>query len=129
MTLIELFGTMAMGFTISTFVLKTGRRILGMLSAGFWLLLAVTAYTSSTALWDAYYGLFMLSSIMVFACALLPVILREKKEEDIEVDDDESELMENIKESEEDRERIDRIFRPHKSRRRMSNFAKTGRIK
>lgn len=132
--IIGIFGFMAMGFTIATFVLKTGRMILGFLSAGVWILLAVTAYTSSAALWDAYYALFMLSAIMVFACALLPAILRERKEGEPSLDDidrEDKDILSDIEAGEKDRERMDRLFGNRKRRKKskMPYIAKTGRIK
>jgi hypothetical protein len=132
--LLAIFGAMAMGFTIATFVLKTGRMILGFLSAGFWILLAVTAYTSSEAMWDAYYGLFMLSGIMVFACALLPAILKERKEDEPTLDDidgEDKDILSDIEAGEKDRTRMDRLFGNRKRRKKskMPYIARTGRIK
>lgn len=109
-----LYAFMFLGIVslIAALALKSGRMILCFLSAGAWLLLAIYGYVNSDALWDIYYGLFLLASIMTFACALLPAILKEKPEEETSADDygEDTQLMGDIKAAEEDREKFNRIF-------------------
>ena len=122
-------------FTVATFALKTGRAILAFAACGAWVLLGVDAYDSSTTTWDAYYGLFWLSMGMVFVCALVPALLREKKEEDInpldEFDGEDRDFMEADETNNKDEARLDRLMGGSRRRRRvgMSTFAKTGKEK
>ena len=127
------FIALALGLTISTFALKSGRAILAFASAGGWVLLGVYSYTRFVALWDIYYALFWLSMGMVFACVLVPVVLREKKEEDISVEDideyGDKDLLADIEAGEKDKERLDRLFgtRTRQPHRRLSRFARIGK--
>jgi hypothetical protein len=83
------FIALALGLFIATFALKSGRRILAFASAGAWMLLGVYSYTKFLAVWDIYYSLFWLSMGLVLVCVLIPVILREKREEDLTPEVDE----------------------------------------
>jgi len=83
------FMILALGLFIATFALKSGRRILAFASAGAWMLLGVYSYTRFIDLWDIYYSLFWLSMGMVLVCVLIPVILREKTEDDLSPEVDE----------------------------------------
>jgi len=127
------FIALALGLTIATFALKSGRAILAFAGAGAWMLLGVYSYTRFTTLWDIYYALFWLSMGMVFACVLVPAILREKKEEDISVEDideyGDRDLLADIEAGEKDKERLDKLFgsRRRPPRRRLSRFARTGK--
>jgi len=129
--LLCLFGFMALTATIATFAIKSGRAILSFAAAGMWILMAVTSYVESTAMWDIYYGLFMLCGIMVFACALMASTGREKEEaeEDDGIDEVDRPLYESLKKDEEDRGRLDKLFgsRTRRPRRRLSRFARTGK--
>lgn len=110
MTLIA-FVLLALGLMIATFALKSGRRILAFATAGAWMVLGAYCYTKYVTLWDVYYALFWLSAGMVIVCALIPVILRERKEDVAEEDyGDDRELIEDIKAGEADEARMDRIF-------------------
>lgn len=125
--------------TIATFALTSGRRILGWVSAGFWVITGVASYTASGTLWDIYYALFWLSMILVLVMSFVPAMLKEKKEEDVDmlegIDDADRPLAEDIQKSEHDRDNYNRLFGKRKigdksfRPRRSSNFAKTGRIK
>lgn len=129
MTLIA-FIVLAMGLTIATFALKSGRGILAFASAGAWVLLGVYSYTRYDTLWDIYYALFWLSMGMTIACALIPAILREKKEIEPTIDDfeEDRDLMADIETGEKDRARMDRLFGPRRHRpRKLSRFARTGK--
>lgn len=113
MTLLA-FIILAGGLTVATFALKSGRKILCWASAGAWLLLGVYSYTQYAVVWDIYYALFMLSMIMVFACALIPAVLREKKEEDPdmleEFDEVDRPLAKDIMATNKDRKNYDMLF-------------------
>lgn len=89
------FIVLALGLTIGTFVLKTGRRILAFASAGAWIVLSAFSYVRSEQAWDVYYALFMFAAIMTFAMALVPAVLREKKE--IEITAEEADEQRNMK--------------------------------
>lgn len=125
------FVVLALGLLIAAFALSSGRKLLAFASAGAWALLGVYSYTKSASLWDVYYSLFWLAMAMTFACALIPAVLREKKEEPAVEDTDEygdKDLLADLEASEKDRERFDKLFGPrrHRPRRRLSRFAKTG---
>jgi len=87
--ILAVFGILALGLFISTFAVPRGRVILAFASAGAWMLLGVYSYTKSVAVWDIYYSLFWLSMGLVFVCVLIPVILREKKDDEPELEFDE----------------------------------------
>jgi len=126
---LALFGILALGFSVATFALKEGRRILCWVSAGTWLLLGITGYNYSDALWDTYYALFLFSEIMVLTFALLPVALREKKEPE-EIDEfaeENRELIDDVERSERDKTNYDRLFRNRKKRAKLSKFNRTGK--
>lgn len=120
MTLIA-FVMLALGFTIATFILQSGRTILAFASAGGWIVLAVYSYTRSTATWDIYYALFWLGCGLAFALVLVPAVLREKKEKDISVEDvdeyGDKELLADIEASERDKKRLDKLFGTRRARR------------
>ena len=78
-----------MGMFIATFAVPQGRVILAFASAGAWMLLGVYSYSKFLVLWDIHYSLFWLSMGLVFVCVLIPVILREKREEDLTPEFDE----------------------------------------
>lgn len=124
---------LALGLTISTFALKSGRTILAFASAGAWVILGVYSYTQSTATWDIYYALFWLSMGMVLVCVLVPAVLREKKEEDISADDideyGDKDLMADMETNRKDKERFDKLSgsRKQRPRKRLSRFARTGK--
>lgn len=82
-----IFLILALVPTIGMFALKSGRKILGFIAAGGWLLLGIYSYTQSAEAWDIDYGLFWLSMAAVLACALVPSLLKEQKEEEPEPDD------------------------------------------
>ena len=82
MVLVGILLALACGVSVSTFVIKSGRRILGFVSAGLWLLAGIASYLQSSSTWDIYYGIFWLSMGMVLAMGLVAAILREKKEEE-----------------------------------------------
>lgn len=137
MTELFAFIFLALVPTISAFAIPSGRRILGFVSAGTWLLLGIYSYMSSetpaTGAWDINFALFFLSCGMVIVMSLISAILKEKKEIEPELDDyfpEDRELIEDIDEQERDRERFDRIFRGSGKRRKksiqMSVWAKTG---
>jgi len=87
--LLAVLSGLALALFIATFALKSGRRILAFASAGAWMLLGVYSYTKFVAVWDIYYSLFWLSMGLVLVCVLIPVILREKTEDDLSPEVDE----------------------------------------
>lgn len=112
--------------TIAMFALKSGRQILGFTAAGAWLLLGIFAYTKHTATWDIEYALFWLSMIMVLACSLIPLTLRENTEYDVTVDDvgddDDKEIIRENESIRRDQRRFKTLYgtRKHQSLKRWS---------
>lgn len=131
------FVILALAPTIAAFAISSGRRVLGFISTGTWVILGVYSYMSSTTpasgQWDIFFALFWLSCGMAIVMSLVSAILKERKEIEPELDDyfpEDRELIEDIDEQERDRERFDRIFRGSGKRRKKSNqlsvWAKTG---
>ena len=125
------FVILVVGMTIATFALKSGRMIMAFVSAGAWALMGIYCYTLSIQTWDIYYSIFWLSMGMTLVCSLIPTLLREKKENDIgiEDEDDDAELMADIESHEKDREKYDRLFGRSKHRKRKNFYARTGLAK
>ena len=108
------FIILALVPTIATFALKSGKRILGVVSSGTWMILSAYCYTKYVALWDVYYALFWLSAVMVLAMILVPNSLKENKDNDVDMlegfDEADRPLAEDIWKSEKDRDNYNRLF-------------------
>jgi hypothetical protein len=129
------FVFLALVPTIAAFALKSGRWILAVVASGGWALLGVFNYTQSSELWDIYYSLFWLSMGMTIVCILVPTLLREKKEADIDplegVDEEDKPLIADYQADNKDRKRVDMLMgrKRRRPRPRLSSFAKTGKEK
>ena len=79
MTLLAILATIAIIFTIATYVLK--KPVLAFAGGGFWMLCGAHCYTLSVVAWDIYYGMFVLSIGMLLVCVLEPILMRQKHDE------------------------------------------------
>lgn len=125
------FTILSLALTLAAFALKSGRGILSFAAAGSWILLGVYNYTHSATTWDIHYSLFWLSMGMTIACALIPAILREKRETEASVDDiDELDkpLLDDIEAGIKDRERFRRLMGTPRRKVKPSRYSKTGEI-
>ena len=114
-----LFAFLAIVLMIAGYATK--RMILAYAACGFWLLAGLQARTvstiSATGVWDIYYGLFFLCIGFIIISALEGMSLRTKVEvkAEEEIDEDEAEQNEQIKQLKSD---MDRVNRPVNSMRR-----------
>lgn len=125
MLLLGILAGLALIPLIASFALKSGRKILCWVSAGGWILLSAYSYTRYETLWDVYYSLFLFAGIMVMACAFLPLIFKEKKEDDLSVDElegfskDEKMLYKELQAEDAERKKFDKLF-PRRPRRKKA---------